>query len=209
MVRKAIRIALLVCLGLVAVVVFWILPGRNAEIHLSTKAPTNSKRATLKTAPFFLQTDPRWASEKVGGSGESLGAVGCTLCCLSMALAEHGIDLNPSHLNAALKDKNGYTFRGWIKWGAIETITKGTVKVNVLKHPTYNAIDSALANGNPCMVKVLLSSGAQHWVLIVGRDGADYLIKDPLGDGKNTEPLASLAKEFVAVRLVEHTQAQN
>jgi hypothetical protein len=36
--------------------------------------------------PHYRQHDPRWAEEKIGGFGESMGRVGCTICSLAMAL---------------------------------------------------------------------------------------------------------------------------
>lgn len=201
--RRIIQIALLVCLGMIAVVAYWILPSRNAEVHLSAKAPTTSQRITLKAPVFYVQSDPRWLNDKVGGTGESIGEVGCTLCCLSMGLAEHGIDLNPTALNNSLKGCQGYTMKGWIKWNSIEEVTNGKVKVRIPARANYTDIDSALQNGNPCMVKILLGSGEQHWVLIVGRDQFDYLVKDPMGNGRTVEPLSSIAREFIAVRIIE------
>ena len=64
-------------------------------------------------------------------------------------------------------------------------------------------IDDALAKGDPVLVKVILHSGAQHWVLLVGRDQTDYLIKNPLGDGKTLDKLSSLGSDILAVRLIK------
>src|SRR5215204_2562868 len=63
------------------------------------KLPPRAEHAVARfvhrSGAHYLQRDKRWAAEPIGGSGKPLCAVGCTLCCLSMALAEQGIDLSP------------------------------------------------------------------------------------------------------------------
>src|SRR6186997_253292 len=49
-------------------------------------------RFVLSSRVHYLQRDRRWAADPIGGSEKPLGAVGCTVCCLSMALAQHGIE---------------------------------------------------------------------------------------------------------------------
>ena len=122
-----------------------------------------------------------------------------------MALSHHGIALTPAELNQKLKANNGYTFRGWIKWDTLKRITDGRVEVVLPKNPSHRDINAALDRGDPVLVKVILRSGAQHWVLLVGRDQNDYLMKDPLGDGKHLEPLATLESNILAVRIVRKT----
>jgi len=164
---------------------------------------------TLSGAAIYLQTDPRWADDKIGGSGETLRSVGCTVCCISMALAHHGVDLDPGKLNRALIERGGYTSRGWVKWDAVRQITSGKVRVRIPRSPAPSDIREALAAGSPVIVKVRLRSGILHWVLVVGlRDGGaggggEYLIKDPLGNGEGLEPLSKFGSDVLAVRIVE------
>lgn len=51
--------------------------------------------------------------------------------------------------------------------------------------------------------EVIVPTGVQHWVLLVGRDQKEYLMKDPLGDGKSLQPLSSLGSDILAVRVVK------
>jgi hypothetical protein len=199
------RLALIPALmlaGLMLMAAWWFLPGRRAEIRLEPVSAETVSYAALPTEPIYLQTDEAWAKEKIGGSGERLRRVGCTLCCLSMALAHHGIDLNPAELNTRLKEADGYTYRGWLKWDAVRIVTDGQVQVELPQQPTHDDINRALADGAPVLVKVILRSGVQHWVLLVGRDREDYLMKDPLGDGTSLEPLSSIGSDILAVRVV-------
>ncbi len=201
-VKRAVRVVGIAVLGVVILAGWWFLPGRRAEVHLSPMSDEAVPRSVLTTAPSYLQTDPKWAREKIGGSGEPLRGVGCTICCLSMALAHHGIRLDPSELNRRLKEADGYTYRGWVKWDALRRITAEQVRVDLPQNPSHRDIESALGAGNPVLVKVILRSGAQHWVLLVGRDQKEYLMKNPLGDGKGLEPLSALGSDILAVRIV-------
>jgi hypothetical protein len=199
------RIAILVALvavGVVALAAWWFLPGRRAEVRLSPVSAEAVPRSALATEPIYLQTDPKWADEKIGGSGEPLRWVGCTVCCLSMALAHHGVMEDPAELNRKLKEADGYTYRGWVKWDVLRRITAERLRVMLPQDPTHRDIDAALAEGSPVLVKVVLRSGVQHWVLLVGRDQREYLMKDPLGDGRSLQALSSLGSDILAVRVI-------
>lgn len=201
-VKRAVSFGAIVVLGVVAVVAWWFLPGRRAEIHLSPLSTEAVPRATLPVEPIYSQTDPRWADEKIGGSAEPLRQVGCTLCCLSMAFAHHGVSLDPLQLNRKLKEADGYTSRGWVKWDAIRRVSGQRLRVELTQSPSNRKIEKALGDGNPVLVKILLRSRAQHWVLLVGRDQKEYLMKDPLAREKRLQPLSSLGSDILAVRIV-------
>ena len=134
-IKRAIRLTAISILGVITLATWWFLPGSHTEVDLSPKSDEGVPRSALATVPIYLQTDPKWAAEKVGGSGEALQSVGCTICCLSMALAHHGIALDPLELNQKLKEDNGYTFRGWVKWDALQRVSGGRVLVELLKTP--------------------------------------------------------------------------
>jgi hypothetical protein len=119
-----------------------------------------------------------------------------------MALTEQGIDRSPPELNRELKQAAGFTSKGWVRWPAVAQVTGGRARAEILRHPTLRAIDQALAAGNPVIVKVAPPPMIQHWVLLVGRDGRDYLMKDPLDSTSTVKPLSSLGSDILAVRVV-------
>ena len=136
-------------------------------------------------AIHFRQADPRWAGQTIGGSGESVGAVGCTLCSVAMAFSRFGIETDPSLLNADLIGRNGYTKEGWIQWSAVEAASAKRVAVTVHESPSHAIIDEDLKSGRLTLAKFILPLGIPHWVLICGKQGTDYLILDPaLRSGK-------------------------
>jgi hypothetical protein len=70
--------------------------------------------------------------------------------------------------------------------------------------PSYQLIDSNIANGNPVIVRVRLSSGITHFVVIAGKDGFDYLVRDPgAGSAKGFYPLRELGSDIEALRFYE------
>ena len=201
--KRAVRLVGVAVIGIVVLAAWWFLPGRRAEVHLSCISDESVPRSAFATEPIYLQTDPRWASEKIGGSGEPLRWVGCTICSLSMALAHCGITLDPLELNRKFKESDGYTYRGWVKWDAIKRISSQKVQVEMPRSPSNRDIERALGDGHPVLVKVVLRSGVQHWVLLVGRDQREYLMKNPSGDGKSLQLLSSLRSDILAVRIIK------
>lgn len=130
--------------------------------------------------PHFMQTDPRWGSAMLGPTSESLAASGCTVCCLSMALARYGVDIPPGELNRRIEALDGFTEVGWLKWSSVAKITGGRFVAETPSAPRYDEIDDAIESGWPILAKIRLRSIVPHWVLIVGKEGTEYLARDPL-----------------------------
>ena len=173
--------------------------------RLPPRTKDSSQRFVLASHTHYLQRDKRWATERIGGSGKPLYAVGCTVCCLSMAMDQHGIARTPAQLNRDLKAADGFTSKGWLLWSALGPVTDGQLRAEILWRPTHRDIDEALTAGNPVLVKVAPPSMFQHWVLLVGRDGREFLMKDPLDAAKTVRPLSSLHSHILAVRVVKRT----
>ncbi|MDM8559193.1 cysteine peptidase family C39 domain-containing protein [Candidatus Parabeggiatoa sp. HSG14] len=154
-------------------------------------------------SPIYLQNDPRWKDDKMGGSQETLNKAGCFVCCVSMAFAHYGIDLTPGQLNESLKKNEGYTEQGWVKWGTISKIAQHKIGLDVPNQPNLVLIDIALKLEEPVLAKILLKGRVPHWVLIVGKEGQDYLVKDPMGDGQSLDKLSQFKSKIYAIRIVK------
>lgn len=158
-------------------------------------------KLVLADIPHYCQSDPSWSSEGIGGSGETIGAVGCTLCCVSMALEHFGIGAgDPSQLNASLIDGGGYTERGWILWSAVERVAADRVAVTVHESPSHRRIDADLKAGRLVLAKFPLPRGIPHWVLICGKQGDDYLVKDPAFRDAGLVALSTRTSSIHAIR---------
>jgi hypothetical protein len=166
----------------------------GGEILVSTNAPIT---------PYHLQADEQWAGVLLGGSGERFADVGCTVCCVSMAFTHLGFPISPKELNAELIMLDGYTDRGWLKWHAASAVTRGTITFTIPKHPTHALIDDAIKAKQPVIAKVLLWESMPHWVLIVGKDQNEYLIKNPLHQDRTLQKLSEISSRIHSVRIAK------
>jgi hypothetical protein len=156
------------------------------------------------TVTHYTQNDARWTTDTIGGSNETMGRVGCAVASVSMGLSHFGVKLTPQELNNALKDKGGYTSQGWLKWDAIRQVTKGRVQVSIAP-VRYTVLDTTLKQGRPVLVRVRLRGGAPHWILIVGKEGTEYQVHDPLIPTDTLRPLSDYGSPIEAVRLFTAT----
>jgi hypothetical protein len=157
--------------------------------------------------PLYLQRDRRWAEERIGETGQTLSAVGCLICSLAMGSEALGVAIDPAELNRRLSAAHGYTKDAWVIWGAVPGATDGAVEVAVHDRPEHAILDDALARGELPVVKFVLPSGAPHWVLVVGKAGDEYLIKDPLVPKPAIVRLGDRAASIHAVRVLRRAVA--
>lgn len=154
----------------------------------------------LTGVPYYLQNDPRWASETLGGSNQSLGAAGCTVSCIAMGVSALGRPMDPAQVSAELKRNDGFTESGQVIWAAVGDITDGAVRIE-LREPRHGAIDTELIGRRPVVVKIMLGETVPHWVLIVGKQGQEYLAMDPLDRDKELVRLSDRSAAIYAVRV--------
>jgi hypothetical protein len=106
-----------------------------------------------------------------------------------MVLASYGVKTDPGHLNAFLKKTEmGFTPEGWIYWEKAPLLDPSLAS-EILPHyedvPSYFLIDTNLLNGNPVIVRVRYPSGITHFVVICGKSGYEYIVRDPGSGGIN------------------------
>lgn len=133
--------------------------------------------------PHFLQDDERWHNEPLAETADFLGEAGCAVASAAMVLGSYGIDLDPGSLNAFLrKIPSGYTPEGWIYWEKAAEI-EPRLTSSLLPHyedlPSFFLIDWNLFLGNPVIVRIRYPAGLTHFLVICGKDGTDYLVRDP------------------------------
>lgn len=136
--------------------------------------------------PHFLQGDPRWADDPLGDTPGSLREVGCAVASAAMALASRGVATDPGALNAFLnKTEGGFTPEGWIYWekaAEVDPARSGEFLPHYEDLPSFFLIDWNLLRGNPVIARIRYPSGVTHFVLVCGKEGFDYLLRDP-GEG--------------------------
>lgn len=72
--------------------------------------------------PMFKQCDPKWGSERLGTSSNTICSAGCLMSSVSMALAGTGHDYNPSTLNAWLTNNGGYVSGDLFVWASVNPL---------------------------------------------------------------------------------------
>lgn len=157
----------------------------------------------LRDGYVFNQRDPAWKDQQLGMSGDSVGDYGCTLTATAMASANLGHGTDPGRLNTALNAVEGYTPDGLLIWSAMSKVSKGAIIVDWHDTPTPEAIDACLVElgGHP-IIQFQLVGGVMHWVVIVGKQGTRWLIRDPLISTRAPIELERRAGSIRAVRCI-------
>lgn len=136
--------------------------------------------------PQFFQSDPRWGREALGNTRGTLGSEGCAVTSAAMVLRFYGMDVDPGRLNRFLGENQGYEGRGWLRWESAAEFTSGQIEKAYEDLPSHARIDWNLLSGNPVIVRIRRPDGITHFVVIVGKRGFEYLIRDPAGHGSET-----------------------
>jgi hypothetical protein len=156
--------------------------------------------------PSFRQSDEKWGADPLGGIEENgtLGGEGCAVAAAAMVFKFYGVQTDPQQLNWFLTSVDGYTEHGWIYWDRAAWFAPDRVRYAYEDLASYQLIDSNLARGNPVIVRVRLPGGVTHFVVLAGKDGFDYLVRDPgAGAGKGLYPLRELGSDIEALRFYE------
>ena len=163
------------------------------------------KRVELPV-PLFLQGDPAWGQDQSGTGQYTLGQVGCAISSSAMVMKFYGIDTDPKRLNVFLRDHGGFDENNDLRWEGPAALAPDRVRHVYEDLPSYFLIDSNLYRGNPVIVRLKLASGWTHFVVIMGKQGFDYLIRDPSSAGlrKGVYPLREIGSNIEALRFYEH-----
>jgi hypothetical protein len=155
---------------------------------------------------IYRQNDDRWGAQPLGSgqSGDTLGSAGCAVSSTAMVLTYYGIDTDPARLNAFLTQNGGFTAEGWLIWEKAAELAPDKVKFIYEGDPTHQLIDANLKADNPVLVRLRYPSGITHFVVICGKDGHDYLVRDPgRGAAKGIYPLKDFGSKIEALRFYE------
>lgn len=158
-------------------------------------------RELVIDVPQFFQNDERWANDPLGPTDNTLGAEGCAVASAAMVLGFYGADVDPGRLNRFVQGINGYTERGWLYWEAAAKYPPAKVDHAYEDLPSYQLVDRNLLAGNPVIVRVRYASNVTHFVVVVGKRGWDYLIRDPgSGGARGVYPLSEFPSPVEALR---------
>lgn len=202
--RRFLSLVLLVALALCGGTAWWVV-GWMEKRPLAPSGGLFIPGEILIPGPHFLQADPGWGGDRLGPTGDSLASAGCAVSSAAMVLAGYGMKTDPGRLNAFLTSvEGGYTRQGWLYWEkAAEADPSFAAKL--LPHyedkPSYFLIDTNLLEGNPVIIRLRYASGVTHFMVVCGKRGWDYLVRDPGGGGKKgVYPLKEFGGPIEALR---------
>lgn len=197
-----IPVGLLACVILATAMLLLLRRAPSESGPITARGGSDNLSITIRGIPYYLQNDPQWAAESVGGSNEQMASVGCTVSALAMGLTAVGHPVDPLTLSRDLKQRGGFTANGFVIWRTVSEITGGRVKVE-LPALSHEAIDAELVKSRPVIAKILLQDRIQHWVLVVGKQGTDYLVMDPLNGEKTLLRLSDRSSAIHAIRVLK------
>jgi len=158
----------------------------------------------LSDVPHFAQNDKRWSRDNLGNTPSTLGEEGCAVTSAAMVLACYGADLDPGRLNAHLRDNGGFTERGWLYWEKACAYPPQLAEHVYEDDASHFLIDWNLLRGNPVIVRLRYPGGITHFVVVVGKSGYEYLIRDPgAGFARGLYFLSEFGSPIEALRFYE------
>jgi ABC-type bacteriocin/lantibiotic exporter with double-glycine peptidase domain len=134
--------------------------------------------------PAFAQDDPRWSSVRLGVSTDTSGDEGCAVTSAAMVASFYGVKTDPQKLNDFLTRTGGLDNDGLIDWSMVASVAPDRLELAYNGSASFDIIDTSLLAGNPVIVVIPLRDGAYHFVVIVGKVGRNYLIRDPAASAR-------------------------
>jgi len=125
-----------------------------------------------------------------------MGGSGCLVSCIASALGTLGVATDPGRVNQAFTAAGVYDAEGDVVW---KHITRAYPRVGYRYSRVFDAkrIEADLRSGlRPLLGVGYLGGSAQHWVEVVGADGQDFLVMDPLARERAPIPLSRHGRVF-------------
>ena len=161
----------------------------TAEEWNKPDEPEEPEESMILNVPQYSQQDELWRKKYLGNSTTTIGNYGCLLTCAAMLCKFYGKDTDPARLNDLMKANGGFNGNLFV-WAVLEKVYPDIVidwsnYINCELVPApMDKIDAVLQAGYPVIVKVDYNPATlpvnEHWVLIVGKEGASYIINDPI-----------------------------
>lgn len=144
---------------------------------------------------YYNQRDAEWGNLGLGGSSYSVAGYGCLVSSVSMIASHYGKNIKPGNIaviGEAFVPGTGYLYHSFSVNG---------VKVSISSASRDN-LDSYLNSGQPVIAG--LYSGPDHFIVILRKDGNNYIMHDPFlenGGNRNLSDKYSVS-DISSLRLV-------
>lgn len=174
-----------------------------ASAPKAAKTPSPNKGAlVLPDKVHFLQTDKRWAHNKLGGKGGTLKQEGCLVTAAAMALNNLGFKTNPGDLTKRLKAYGGFNKNGALVWSGIERVTANRAQTVFTHYKDDGAVRACLKAGYYPLVNFTLPSSRSHWATVIAEGAGGFYVRDPAIKSATPIALSSRTKAIKAVRCI-------
>ncbi len=145
---------------------------------------------------YYSQRDALWGNIGMGGSEYSVAEYGCLISSVSMIASHYGKDIKPVDIavvSSAFQVKTGYLRHSFSVKGV-------DVQLSAV---SKNLLDSELAAGRPVIAG--LYSGPDHFIVIVKKEGSEYIMHDPFMENGSYRPLTDKypVSAITSLRLVK------
>lgn len=144
---------------------------------------------------YYNQRDSQWGNMALGGNPYSVAEYGCLVNSVSMMASHYGKNIKPSDI-ASLPSAfvNG---TGYLLW----QFSVNGIRVSISSLSKSN-LDSELAKGNPVIAG--LYGGPDHFIVILRKEGNNYIMHDPFLENGSNRPLTDKynVSDITTLRLV-------
>ncbi|MDE2001415.1 MAG: hypothetical protein KGI60_02520 [Patescibacteria group bacterium] len=145
---------------------------------------------------YYNQRDAAWGNDALNGTQYQLKSDGCLVTSMAMMMTHYGHpDVTPVSINSDPSNFAAYYSAYLLKTISVDGVT-------ATRKATY--INSTLATGNPVVVG-LRAYGGTHFVVLVRKEGSDYIMRDPyIPNGKDVSFSAhySLNEVYEVARVI-------
>jgi hypothetical protein len=158
-------------------------------IHVKITVPAPKRYSPVKP---LSQRNPAWVNARLGdaNSSQTIGAWGCLLTAFAMLADAYGKSVTPPQLNSMIVNGPGFINSNWTPWNALTRLYPDIIfdgRLETRLHPNIlDRVNGSLTAGTAVLLQVDNTPNTpyvdedQHWVVVVGRDGDDYRVNDPL-----------------------------
>ncbi len=119
---------------------------------------------------YYNQRDSQWGNMGLGGSSYSVAEYGCLVTSVSMVASHYGKNIKPNDIAAiqsAFFPGTGYLNHNFSVNGINVSISNASKSI----------LDNELSAGRPVIAG--LFSGPDHFIVILRKDGDNYIMHDP------------------------------
>jgi len=176
---------------------------KTKEVHeISSVQADISKKNIRLDVSHMSQRDLKWKNERLGTCEKhTIETAGCAISAISMVFNYYGISKDVLQINSELtKNENqGYLNGCDVKWYVpVQFSDQIRLKGVYFNEYDLNRVHKEINAGNPVIVgfNFVPFTRTQHWVVIIGYEDGEYIVRDPWEVEAKLKTLKDLGGKF-------------